>query len=345
MNRLPIRVIFVHLVLWGLYIFADYLANMMHYAPWERQRLLRNILLSLPFMLGGTYFISGFLVPRFLQQQRLWAFWLGVLGVGVVLFFARSYWVSWINYLDEGTFHRTPPPKIFKNVIRDYAVVGFAVCLQIIADWYHKDRINRQLQQSKSEMEIALLKAQLNPHFLFNTLNNLYGLALRQSEKVAPGILKLSALLDYSLYHGSKDRVSLQQEIRLIQHYLELEKLRYGEKLVLELDFPEPPPAYRIAPLILLPFVENCFKHGGKGTDGVFRIWGAVNWENERLSFTLQNTFSNQREQKPGGIGIQNIRQRLQLLYPENHQLKIEAREGIFYVYLSLPLTPNQSRV
>ncbi|MEL7534513.1 MAG: histidine kinase [Bacteroidota bacterium] len=334
------RAWWAHAALWALYVFAEYLANMMHYRPWQRDQLLRDIVIYLPMIMASSYVISFWLVPRFLQTAKLLQFWLGVLVVAVILYLGRIYWIALVGYMEDGSWAIFPAPKVLKNVIRDYAVVGFAVCLQIIADWRRQALLNRQLQDSQASLALKVLKAQLHPHFLFNTLNNLYGLSLRQSQAAPDGILKLSALLDYLLYAAEKDYVSLQQEVELLDNYISLEKLRYGDELSVDWQISPDLSALRIAPLMILPLAENAFKHGQKAKDGRLHLAVELGIEGRRLKFRFANSLN--KDLLPiasrGGIGLQNLQDRLQLLYPAQHRFAIEAKEDWFEVQLEISL-------
>lgn len=325
-----------HLLLWSGYVGVEFLANMPHYSKGAYGDLLRDILLSMPVILGAFYLTAYVLVPRYLRTRQLWLFSFFVILVATVVFWGRIYWLSFIGYLEEGRFYDFPPSKVLKNVIRDYSIIALAVCLKIIHDWYRKDRLTRELRQAKAEAEMQLLRAQLNPHFLFNTLNNLYGLALRRSEQTADSILKLSQILDFLLYDSNRPAISLHRELSLLRDYLDLEQLRYGDRLQLELDLPENLPKVQIAPLLLLPLVENAFKHGGTGEDQLFHIRIELRYDNEGIVFIIKNTKP--RKEQPatgnGGIGLRNLRQRLQLLYPDRHTLDIHETERCFRVEL-----------
>jgi len=333
------KVVGVHLFLWGLYLLSEFLANLYHYPEGAYGQLLRDTLLSLPILMGATYLIAYFLVPRYLRRRKLWLFTGFTLLVAVVVFWSRVYWLAGINYLENGQFQTFPPSKILKNVIRDYSIIALGVCLKIIDDWYRKDRLARQLQRAKMEAELQLLRGQLHPHFLFNTLNNLYGLALRRSDRTAGGIHRLSQMLDYLLYSSKQETVSLQREIDFLKDYLALERLRYGDRLQVQLHFPENIPDLSIAPLLFLPFVENAFKHGGKNREGRFQIEASLEVKKRRkLVFTLKNTVNpgSAAAKKQGGIGLKNIRQRLDHLYPNRHSLYIEEKPDCFRMEMVL---------
>ncbi len=232
-----------------------------------------------------------------------------------------------------------PPGKVLKNTIRDYSVIALAVCLKIINDWRRQRQLNRQLRQAKAEVELQLLKAQLHPHFLFNTLNNIYGLSLQRSDKVPDSIIRLSRILDYLVYYSQKEEIALNKEVELIRNYIALEQLRYGKKLQLTAELPEVDEGVKASPLLLLPFVENAFKHGAKGADGRWWIKMQLQMVNSRLIFSIENSKSpSSGQEENGGVGLRNIRHRLALLYPGRHRLTIDDAESVFSVRLEVSL-------
>lgn len=329
-----------HFLFWMLYVASEFIANRIHMMPGHEWRFLQNMFLTLPALVIPTYFLALFVVPRYLITNKWLQFVLWILAVAALVFIARIKWAELLNYIQSGEYYRIPAGKLLKNIIRDYAIIALAVCIYIIGDYRKKQTLNAQLVRAKAEAEIKLLKGQLHPHFLFNSLNNIYSLALSKSEQTADSILKLTELLEYLLYRANMDKVPLIKEVELLHHYIDLEKLRYGEKLKIETDITLHQESIPVAPLILLPFAENCFKHGGAGTDGLFRILIKLHTDDKSLTFQITNT----RQKKKvglavnGGIGLENIRQRLALLYPNRHTLEIHEEQDKFDVHLTIQM-------
>ena len=331
---------FSHILFWGIYVLSEYLANMMHLRPSNNWIFIRSTLLSLPLLMIPTYFIAFFAVPRFLIKNRIHWFLLFVLIAAIFVFWGRVKWLELINYLENGSHFNIPPTKVIKNVIRDYSIIALAICIYIIGDWRKKQQLNEQLIKAKVEAEIKLLKGQLQPHFLFNSLNNIYSLALVKSDLTADSILKLTELLDYLVYRANLEKVALSKEIQLLRNYVDLEKLRYGEKLKIEMEFEEKIDSIKVAPLLLLPFAENCFKHGGIGTNGTFNITIHLQIKNSQLFLQIKNSKKAKKriDNISGGVGLKNIQQRLLLLYPDKHELKIEDGKDFYTVQLIINL-------
>lgn len=331
--------LFLHILFWALYVLSEYFANLYHLKANGRLLFIGTTLLSLPILMAPTYFLSWVAVPRFLRQGQWLNFALAVLAIMLLVFYARIYWEEWVNYFRSGHHINFPASKMMKNIIRDYATISLATCISIIADWKQKQQQNEQLIKAKAEAEIKLLKAQLHPHFLFNTLNNIYSLALQKSDLTADSILKLTELMDYLVYWANKEKVNLAKEVQLLQNYLDLEQLRHGDKLMLETTLHIQHEVIKVAPLILLPFVENCFKHGGKGKDGQFHIRIELQVE-EQLHFLVRNSkpIHPKKTNGAGGLGLENLRKRLDLLYPQAYHLDIEDEKAYFQIRLQLRL-------
>ncbi len=198
-------------------------------------------------------------------------------------------------------------------------------------------RRESQLRAEKSEAELRALKGQLHPHFLFNTINNLYALARVKSDKTAPVALKLAQLLRYVLYESQKPRVPLEQEIQLLRDYIALEKLRFDEgRLELRMEVDLDDPKTEIAPLLLLPLVENAFKHGASEQRHEARIYISIVLKNKVLALEIENSKPSESLETVPGIGLQNLRRQLELLYPEKHSLEILDGEKEYWVGLNI---------
>lgn len=330
--------ILLHLAFWALYLASEYLANLFHYSPDDRLDQLMHLLEGLPTIIIPAYLTAYLLVPRYLEKNRTLPFVLGIAALAFLVFAGRLGLTYFRNYLEGWTDFYIPPSKVVKNTIRDYSAIALAVCLKIINDWRLRGNANRQLRQGKAEAELKLLKAQLHPHFLFNTLNNIYGLSLQQPEKVPESILQLSKILDYLVYYSQQKWIPLTKEVELLQYYLKLEKLRYGQKLNIHASLPAVPEKLLAAPLLLLPFVENAFKHGARGHDGQWWIKMQLQLIGNKMTFNIENSKKELTKQKSGGTGLGNIKERLALLYPNRHQLTIDDSESIFSVRLEVEL-------
>jgi LytS/YehU family sensor histidine kinase len=220
-----------------------------------------------------------------------------------------------------------------------------AVGLKLLKHWYIKEQRNMQLVKENSEAQLQLLTAQVHPHFLFNTLNNIYSQVQTESPKGSKMIMGLSDLLRYILSEGNKAAVPLSKELMMLNEYINLEKVRYGNKLDLHISLPQETGSRKIAPLLLLPFVENCFKHG----TSKFLINPWINLKIELkeniLIMKLMNGKEIQQMETPvkSGTGIANVKKRLELLYQDKYELQITDEPEVFVVNLKIELTESKS--
>jgi len=233
---------------------------------------------------------------------------------------------------------------VFSTFKGGLTIAAIAVGFKFIKHWYLKEQRNLQLQKENTHAQLQLLTAQVHPHFLFNTLNNIYSQSQTESPKSSKMIMGLSDLLRYILYEGQKPLVPLNQELLMIKEYINLEKIRYGNKLDVHVLTPAKTGDIYIAPLLLLPFVENCFKHGASKILKNPWISFTIELRDTTLVLKLLNgkTVSNPKLQS--GIGINNVRKRLELLYHDNYDLQIRNEEEVFVVDLTVKLVRFESQ-
>ena len=339
------KIISYHILFWLAYVITEYLANLPHIQGREHLITIRSILLTLPIVMIPSYFMVYIAIPKFLNTKKrtLFGLVLALILFGIV--FGRVKWLELINYLDSGRKYTIPYTKVLKNVIRDYAIVALAICAHILGDWRRKARENEELMKAKATSDLELLKRQLQPHFLFNTLNNIYSLALKKSKNTEDSILKLSKLLEYLVYQSGEKEVSLHEEVELIKNYVDLERLRYRKKLDVKIDTSDVPNNLQTAPLILLPFIENCFKHGGEGAEEIFWIHMNISYQSPHLQVTIENSKGKNKVRKKkeaSGVGLKNIKNRLELLYCNRYQLILKDNEDRFKVDLNIRINDGK---
>ena len=220
--------------------------------------------------------------------------------------------------------------------IREHLLVSWVfVMLAFVFKQLRDHQRSEALLHEKNAMELAYLRAQLNPHFLFNSMNNLYGLALTEPESTPDAILMLAELMRYILYESNADQVSLQQEVDYLHSYIALEKLRHESEFHLEFTIEGPLEGLQIAPLLLICFVENAFKHGTVSNPAQpVRLHLAV--RGHHISFSAHNQVVAQNKDQAGGVGLPGVRRRLALLYPHRHRLAVEEAYGCFTCVLEL---------
>ncbi|RYY94480.1 MAG: histidine kinase [Chitinophagaceae bacterium] len=217
-------------------------------------------------------------------------------------------------------------------------VGGLAAAIRLMKLWYLKEQRNLQLQRENVAAQLQLLTAQVHPHFLFNTLNNIFAHTQATAPRAAHMVSGLSDLLRYMLHEGSKPEVPLHRELQMLRDYLLLEQERYGDALELSIDLPAESGDLAIAPLLLLPYVENCFKHGASHMLDQPWIALQVTLEGDWMKLKLLNAKPPVPVPGTSGIGMINVARRLQLLYPGQHVLTVNNEEDVFIVNLKLRL-------
>lgn len=253
--------------------------------------------------------------------------------ISPVLFYSEQYQAS----VAQIAFYS--PLYIMSHTFSIYSVVFLVAFIKLVKRWYSEQQRNQMLTQEKLEAELKYLKAQINPHVLFNVLNNLYGLSLAGSKKTPEMILKLSSLLDFMLYECNPKFIPLNKEINMLKDYIDLEKLRFGDRLTVDFKVNGNISNVSIAPLLLFPIVENSFKHGaGQETENAW-INISITTNTGSIIFIVKNSKADDNidtGENKNGIGLKNIKRRLELLYKERFSLDIEDNKTYFFVKLVL---------
>lgn len=300
------------------------------------------------FQIAGANFIYYILFRNFFDRKKyvLFSLYL-ILSLYVISVVNRIF----IIYFAEPFFIAEPQDSLF-SIFTDIGylltcytfpiISGAFIFISVMFMLRYKDEKENtiQLQKEKAELELRSLKSQLNPHFLFNTLNNIYSLSLSHSEKTSESISRLSDILDYILYKGSKNEVLISEELTVIDHYIELENLRYSEGRLKISKTASFSPAAAIPPLLYLTLVENAFKHGaGKNTDQTeITINGSS--EGPYSVFRIENTCEDGENNGHEGIGLKNIEKQLRLYYYDDFTLKVSKENNTFKVEIKTPATP-----
>jgi hypothetical protein len=317
--------------------------------------------LILAFQVPITYITLYLILPVYTQQNKL----VKALALLAAAWTAHYFLYQFVfknlfpvilnSLLPEKYLQHTQRPENISHFMAILAVfLGAMTCTTFVAgfkyikQWYLKEQKNIQLQKENAESQLQLLTAQVHPHFLFNTLNNIYSQTQTESPKGSKMIMELSDVLRYILAEGSRELVPVQNELAMIQEYINLEKIRYGNQLDLHLYLPGDSGHLKIAPLLLLPFVENCFKHGVSRFLSKPWINLKIEIKGRELYLKLMNGKApDQPELHPrSGTGIDNVRKRLALLYPGKHELEIVDESEVFVVNLRLELasdTPSKT--
>ena len=342
-NQQPI--LFRHRVLWHILfwvvIYGFYTLTYGAYNNEYNAEFIANVYLT-PVRIIGTYIMIYFIIPAFLLKRRYKGFVLFTVlhivlyGVAIAYVIHTFIICPWCLYVKDFPFGMR---LVLESIASNYEIPAVAATIKFFKNWYIEKQANQSLEKEKLEAELNFLKSQLNPHFLFNTLNNLYALTLKKSDTAPDTVIKLSEMLDYMLYRSNVKEANLSDEIKLIKNYIELEEIRYGSRLDLKVDIKGDTAGKKLAPLILLPFIENSFKHGACKDISIPFIHIEIVIKEECLKLNIANSFdsaSQSDKETDDGIGLKNVKRRLDLLYPNKHVLDIDKTDHQFKVYLCL---------
>jgi len=289
-----------------------------------------------------------FLVPRFLLRSRYITFFGLLTGVSAFAAILKLYISKNVYYalFIPKALHPHEWYSIDSFLVNMLWIVGPTILFAMFKyykDWIKSREISQETERKRLATELQVLKGQLNPHFLFNTFNNLYSLALGKSDKTAVVIAKMSDMFHYILYECNATEVPVSKELKLIEDYIELEQIRYSDRLSVSFDKKIENKNFLIPPMLLYSFVENCFKHGSSQDPDLPWIRISLHVRNNHLMFEATNNIpKNYKATNTEGVGLLNGKRRLELMYPQNHQLIIREENNEFYVKLDItkPVLP-----
>jgi len=309
---------------------------------YEGERLLKSLTtLSIvtPLEIVSFSFFYYLIIPSLVLKKRL------SLNILLSVVFVLLYGFVWVwVYHITGRIDTTDGVQIIYIASYGHTILStlYAFVLRFSVDWFNKYRLQKELEKQNSLTELALLRSQINPHFLFNTLNNIHAFSTRDPEKTSFAIIKLSEIMRYMLYEASHEKVLLDQELDYIRNFIALQKLRFQEMEFVRFTVEGNTAGIQIPPMIFLPFIENAFKHGTVGVTHAIEI--DIRSSHDQLFFGCKNQMKppNETEQnQPGGLGIKNIRRRLEILFPGQHQLDIREEKNVYIVELNINLHGN----
>ena len=309
------------------------------------------------------YFLAYYAIPKLLLRFKWVRFVVSVIISYIILMGGMYYSLLFLreNNLVTGYLEQTAdfflrydfaatlvnPARMYNVFIFNLSLV-FSLLIKITASFFRSNMQKMTLEKEKTKLELDFLKAQVNPHFFFNTLNSIYSLIVDKDEAAADIVLKLSDLMRYSLYESKNDKIPLAREFRFIQDYVKLERIRHKEHVTIVSDIQNVTESrLEIPPLVLITFVENAFKHGINNTIEASWVKITATVENSILSFVVENTkpAKLQHMTAHGGIGLVNARRRLDLLYPNHYQLTIRNETTSYSIHLTLLLHERSSQL
>lgn len=335
------RVLLLHLSFWGVYL-SFFLYQVSSYQRGEDldwTRVLVTASTQVFFAAIISYVNYFYLLPQLLERKKIFLYliqFIFLFGAIIALRIAANHYLfEALNY----DTHYIGSPRFTVNVVTsNLFIVIFVGMLRFAKDWFELDAKRKEVEHEKLMAELNFLKAQINPHFLFNTLNNLYYLAYSKSDNTTVVIDKLSKMMRYMIYDSNHPKVLLSKEIEYMENYVSLERLRLNNEIPIDFEIRGDLNGSQIAPLIFIAFLENAFKHGV--SNGQKNCWVRVSIvvNGQECIYIVENSKLKVEHETKSGIGLVNIKRRLELSYPGNHILHIEDSEDKYLVQLNLNL-------
>jgi len=338
------RVILLHLSFWWVYLsfFLYQISSYQHGPEVDWERVLTIVFIQVFFAAVISYLNYFYFLPRFLVRKNVWLYLVEFSLPFAILMFSRLHLERFI--IDGYGHHEEYLYKtrfIVQVVTTNLFIVIFVGMLRFAVDWFEFDARQKTVENEKLTAELNFLKAQINPHFLFNTLNNLYYLAYTQSSNTTEVIAKLSQMMRYMIYDSNHPKVPLSKEIEYMQNYISLERLRLNNQIPINFETEGNMDQVLIAPLIFITFLENAFKHGVTNNSPGAWVNISIKLKGSDCTYTVENskvnTVSPVSDGK-SGIGLQNVKRRLALSYPDRHVLNIEDLPDRYRVQLNITL-------
>lgn len=336
-----------HILFWLASVIAFSFILAFNEEQWTLELILKSLATNTGFFIG-VYGNLYFLIPKLLKQKS-YIFY--VFGLVVLLTLCSLFIQALFIYPLHGPLSLGDTFTSFNTNLHSayfFATLAYVIAtslLKFMKDWIDLQGINlkmAKMEQQKLEAELKTLKGQLNPHFLFNSLNNIYSLSLMKSEKVPDLILKLSDLMRHIIYDSRENYIPLRKEIEFVENFISLQKIRTTDNTQIRYNIKGEIPPGKIAPLLFEPFIDNAFKHGLPGSVDSDHI--SIHFDFSRTGyvvFQITNNFHHHegKHKKASGIGLENVKQRLKHLYgPGEYDLKIETKDQLFSVILDLKL-------
>ncbi|MEO6636777.1 MAG: histidine kinase [Ginsengibacter sp.] len=334
-------IILFHILCWTLIFSLPYLLRpsnndthaqkMAHDARYDYHYILNCLSWVVLFYLNAYL-----LIPRFFIKRKYGLYFLSLLVVLAVFGFFNL--ISFKLLLPDREFQING--LFFFYIFPAIFVLAISSAFKLFTDRAGQDKLAKERETENLKTELSFLRSQVSPHFMFNVLNNMVALARKKSDQLEPSLIKLSSLLRYMLYETDEEKVSLQKEVEYLQSYIDLQKQRFGKNVQINTDIHGIDGNYSIEPMLLIPFVENAFKHGTGMIENAF-IDIKLAAINGVLHCTITNKFNNadiEIKDKTSGIGLNNVTRRLNLLYTNNHELLVTEKDDLFIVSLQLNL-------
>ncbi len=328
------QIIVLHLAFWAFVLALPYLLSPSQIPPAPNVKFEKGFtvteffaffaFINIPFF----YINSEILIPKVFQKKGIWAYLLTAMGL-IVLIFSFNYLITYLFFKNQYVPRTGPTFQLL-------FFLAISTAYRLISDNLKSQQEKKEQETEKLKSELSFLRSQISPHFIFNVLNSIVSLSRRKPERVEPVVVKLSDLMRYMLYESDDAKVSIERESQYLRAYIELQQLRFGDDIQINFQDNHLDESQSIEPMLLIPFVENAFKHGvGMIQNPTIDI--ELSTENNRLIFEVKNKVNRQFKEvkdSASGIGLANVKRRLELLYPESHQLIIKDEADFYLIHL-----------
>ena len=340
--------LFIHITGWGLFFGLPFLIFSKYPDPNVTEKVLHHTITVLSLM--TVFYLNYFVLTEkflFLRKTRDFLLFNAVLilGIGIAVHFLHENIMS--PMIHNAKFHPEGLPHCISFLLRDslslLIVAVLSVTIKMTGQWYKTERERQEEEKKRSEAELINLRQQLNPHFLFNTLNNIYAQIAVHPEEAQNSMLQLSKLLRYVLYENDGNFVPLERELNFIHNYVELMRIRLNPDVNMKINIDVFEKEKTVAPLLFITLIENAFKHGISPTKPSFINIDIHQNNDKQLNCTIKNSYfpKDESDQSGSGIGLENLSRRLEILYPHKHILRTEKIGDTFVAELIIPLNNN----
>lgn len=334
-----------HLIFWTLFLLL-WSVHDLNYHNDVLENFKNNVFTFVPYAIL-VYFNLYVLLPKFLLKKKITTYvFLLLLSIVLTTLLSSLY----LSFYFKNVISYIPTSKFFMSIPGQIAIateIILSLCLSMTLfltdQWFIKERSIKEIEQKQLETELNLLKNQINPHFLFNSLNSIYIMIGKNLESGKRMLLQFSEILSHQLYETKKKHISLEQEFENLKNYIDIERIRHEDLVTVEYSFPNDIKNLMISPMLLLPLVENAFKHGQSSQGYWVKIYATIK-SDDILNFKVENTISkkNSKISEGKGIGLTNVKRRLELIYPNRHLFNIESKNTKFIVNLKIQLNENE---
>lgn len=334
--------VFLHLIFWVSYFLFFVFQYKLIYTSYKDWQWAVSLSITIWPDIFAAYFTNYVLLPHFLYKKKIPLFATGLILSAAAMILLQRVLIIYVDYPiimpEKAAGLKFWDFNPFYALVNIYSVVALFTVIKLMKDLFHSQQERTDLENQNKTSELALLRSQINPHFFFNTLNNIDALILSNPDHASEAIIRLSDIMRYMLYDTNSDQVLLEKEINYLNSYIELQRIRIKNPENIHFEHSNLCGSMTIAPMLFVPFIENAFKHGSKVPDKA-RILIRLSCTKQMLIFEVENRFETrvgQQKDQTAGIGLNNVKRRLKLLYPGKHQLQIVQTEDNYKVHLEI---------